>query len=105
MFQNGNLLRIDYSKLSNLSVKYNNEKSRDFTNSTLPAGPTTITASSVLSNVRNGSLHTTNTPLVSSNPISALSPHQLALAASVQQHYQHLENVFSDPLALGNSFF
>ena len=105
-FSPGNLLRIDYSKLSNLSVKYNNEKSRDFTNSTLPAGPTLT--SSVLTNVRNGS----SASLVATNSIpglntSHLNPQQqLALAAAAsaaqQQHYQqHLEHVFSDPLALG----
>lgn len=106
MFASGNLLRIDYSKLSNLSVKYNNEKSRDFTNSTLPAGPT-LTTSSILTNVRNGSLATA-TPLVSSNSIAGLNAHlnpqqQLALAAAAAQHQQHyhLEHVFSDPLTLG----
>ncbi|XP_077549648.1 polypyrimidine tract-binding protein 1 heph isoform X3 [Haemaphysalis longicornis] len=31
-------LRIEYSKLTNLNVKYNNDKSRDFTNPTLPTG-------------------------------------------------------------------
>lgn len=31
-------LRVEYSKLSNLNVKYNNDKSRDFTNPTLPIG-------------------------------------------------------------------
>ena len=31
-------LRIDYSKLSSLNVKYNNDKSRDFTNPNLPSG-------------------------------------------------------------------
>lgn len=112
MFATGNLLRIDYSKLSNLSVKYNNEKSRDFTNSTLPAGPTLAT-SSVLGNVRNGSL-SANSSLVGANSLSGLStshlnPQQLALAAASaaqqqQQHYQHLEHVFSDPLALGMTY-
>ena len=109
MFASGNLLRIDYSKLSNLSVKYNNEKSRDFTNSTLPAGPT-LSTSSVLSNVRNGSMGASS-PMVGANSLSSIStshlnPQQLALAAATaaqqqQQHYQHLEHVFSDPLALG----
>ncbi|XP_013784431.2 polypyrimidine tract-binding protein 1-like isoform X2 [Limulus polyphemus] len=33
-------LRIDYSKLNNLNVKYNNDKSRDFTNPGLPMGDT-----------------------------------------------------------------
>ena len=31
-------LKIDYSKLSNLNVKYNNDKSRDFTRPDLPSG-------------------------------------------------------------------
>jgi hnRNP-L/PTB/hephaestus splicing factor len=31
-------LRIEYSKLSNLNVKYNNDKSRDYTNPNLPNG-------------------------------------------------------------------
>ncbi|CAJ0605242.1 unnamed protein product [Cylicocyclus nassatus] len=31
-------LRIDYSKLSTLNVKYNNDKSRDYTNPNLPSG-------------------------------------------------------------------
>ncbi|KAK6188470.1 hypothetical protein SNE40_004637 [Patella caerulea] len=33
-----NTLKIDYSKLQNLNVKYNNEKSRDFTRPDLPSG-------------------------------------------------------------------
>ena len=35
-------LRIDYSKLATLNVRYNNDKSRDYTNSLLPAGELTI---------------------------------------------------------------
>jgi len=35
-------LRIEYSKLSNLNVKYNNDKSRDYTNPTLPTGDPTL---------------------------------------------------------------
>lgn len=31
-------LRIDNSKLTSLNVKYNNDKSRDYTNPTLPSG-------------------------------------------------------------------
>jgi len=40
IFNSCNTLRIEYSKLSNLNVKYNNDKSRDFTNPTLPPGTT-----------------------------------------------------------------
>ncbi|CAI4230876.1 unnamed protein product [Auanema sp. JU1783] len=35
-------LRIDYSKLSTLNVKYNNDKSRDYTNPSLPSGEISI---------------------------------------------------------------
>ncbi|RWS28025.1 polypyrimidine tract binding protein-like protein [Leptotrombidium deliense] len=40
MFATGNLLKIEYSKLQQLNVKYNNDKSRDFTNPLLPPGNT-----------------------------------------------------------------
>ncbi len=36
------MLRIEYSKLSNLNVKYNNDKSRDYTNPGLPTGDATM---------------------------------------------------------------
>ncbi|KAL3869689.1 hypothetical protein ACJMK2_042347 [Sinanodonta woodiana] len=35
-------LRIDWSKLNNLNIKYNNDKSRDFTNPNLPSGDPSI---------------------------------------------------------------
>ncbi|KAI1728194.1 RNA recognition motif domain-containing protein [Ditylenchus destructor] len=35
-------LRIDYSKLATLNVKYNNDKSRDYTNPNLPSGELTF---------------------------------------------------------------
>jgi len=37
-------LRIEYSKLSSLNVKYNNDKSRDYTNPTLPTGDPNLDA-------------------------------------------------------------
>lgn len=33
-----NILRVSFSKLTNLNVKYNNDKSRDYTNPNLPSG-------------------------------------------------------------------
>lgn len=38
IYNNCCTLRIDFSKLPSLNVKYNNEKSRDYTNPSLPAG-------------------------------------------------------------------
>ncbi|XP_035742422.1 polypyrimidine tract-binding protein 1-like isoform X2 [Vespa mandarinia] len=40
-------LRIDYSKMQNLNVKYNNDKSRDYTNPNLPTGDANIDAASL----------------------------------------------------------
>lgn len=40
-------LRIEYSKLSNLNVKYNNDKSRDYNNPTLPSGDPTMDMSAI----------------------------------------------------------
>jgi polypyrimidine tract-binding protein 1 len=40
-------LRIEYSKLSNLNVKYNNDKSRDYNNANLPSGDPTMDMSSL----------------------------------------------------------
>lgn len=41
-------LRIEFSKLTSLNVKYNNDKSRDYTNPTLPNGETSSTAMDAL---------------------------------------------------------
>lgn len=38
MFANCCVLRIDFSKMISINVKYNNDKSRDFTNPDLPSG-------------------------------------------------------------------
>ena len=35
-------VRIEYSKLSNLNVKFNNDKSRDYLNPSLPTGDPTL---------------------------------------------------------------
>jgi len=40
-------LRIDFSKLNTLNVRYNNEKSRDFTDPTLSAGNVAVSPFSV----------------------------------------------------------
>jgi len=38
MYNGCNLLRVDFSKLPELSVRFNNDKTRDFTNPLLPSG-------------------------------------------------------------------
>ena len=45
-------LRIEYSKLSSLNVKYNNDKSRDYTNPTLPTGDPNLDAFAMTGNAQ-----------------------------------------------------
>ena len=53
-------LRIDYSKLSTLNVKYNNDKSRDYTNPTLPSGEITLEQQLSLINAAAGAQNPAN---------------------------------------------
>ncbi|KHJ44149.1 hypothetical protein D918_05844 [Trichuris suis] len=46
-------LRVEYSRMATLNVKYNNEKSRDFTNPNLPSGDFATDAALDLANVLN----------------------------------------------------
>jgi len=45
-------LRIEYSKLNSLNVKYNNDKSRDYTNPNLPTGDPSLDSALALSGIR-----------------------------------------------------
>jgi len=45
MYNGCNLLRVDFSKLPELTVRFNNDKTRDFTNPLLPAGESQMTSS------------------------------------------------------------
>lgn len=68
-------LRIEYSKLSQLNVKYNNDKSRDFTNPSLPTGDPTLDNLSLAAN-----------PLgMLTSPFAGLGSHLSAFAASNPQ--------------------
>jgi hypothetical protein len=45
-------LRIEYSKLNSLNVKYNNDKSRDYTNPNLPTGDPSLDSALALTGTR-----------------------------------------------------
>uniref|UniRef100_A0A8D0AFR3 Polypyrimidine tract binding protein 2b n=1 Tax=Sander lucioperca TaxID=283035 RepID=A0A8D0AFR3_SANLU len=85
-------LRIDFSKLVNLNVKYNNDKSRDYTRPELPAGdgqpsidPSVAAAFSKDSNSLLGKIPgTSHFSFSSFNPLSggALNPLSAAAAAA-----------------------
>jgi len=52
MYNGCNLLRVDFSKLAELSVRFNNDKTRDFTNPLLPSGDSQTASSSALGDQR-----------------------------------------------------
>ncbi|OQR68341.1 polypyrimidine tract-binding protein 3-like [Tropilaelaps mercedesae] len=76
-------LRIEYSKLQQLNVKYNNDKSRDFTNPSLPTGDPALDTLSLANPL--GMLH---------SPFAGLSS-QLSAAFSPQglQGLQNMQNL------------
>jgi hnRNP-L/PTB/hephaestus splicing factor len=49
LFHAANTLRIEFSKLQQLNVKYNNDKSRDYTNPSLPSMTTQSSLNDVMS--------------------------------------------------------
>ncbi|KAK3089245.1 hypothetical protein FSP39_002063 [Pinctada imbricata] len=63
-------LRIDYSKLNNLNVKYNNDKSRDFTNPNLPSGDPSIDQSMPFGGA-SGMMTSALVPGVGATPLTA----------------------------------
>jgi len=72
-------LRIEFSRLNCLNVKFNNDKSRDFTRSDLPTGNEVATNQSLLGNATS---ILQDTPSLMSNPYSAT---QQALASIISQ--------------------
>ncbi|CAJ0563908.1 unnamed protein product, partial [Mesorhabditis spiculigera] len=78
-------LRIDYSKLATLNVKYNNDKSRDYTNPNLPSGELTLEQqlSLVSANLPPGSmLPSFAFPFASATPTAFIAPQQAAALSS-----------------------
>lgn len=71
-------LRIEYSKLSNLNVKYNNDKSRDYTNPALPSGDQGLDV--LQHDVFGNQLHGLTNPMAFGNP--ALAGYSLGSMAS-----------------------
>ena len=68
-------LRIEYSKLSNLNVKYNNDKSRDYTNPTLPTGD------HGMDNLQQAGHSVLGSPFLGlANPLAAYANHGLTAA-------------------------
>ncbi|GMT16840.1 hypothetical protein PFISCL1PPCAC_8137, partial [Pristionchus fissidentatus] len=92
-------LRIDYSKLSTLNIKYNNDKSRDYTNPNLPAGELTLEQQLSLGYIATAaatvpgsmpSLLAASSPflpyhLAAANPMAAFFTHPSAALTASQQ--------------------
>jgi len=76
-------LRIEYSKLYSLNVRYNNDKYRDYTNPTLPTGESLDTPfQQQLNNLASAGLHHHG----NKNFVAAAAA---AAAAAAGLHYQH----------------
>ncbi|GFS25662.1 polypyrimidine tract-binding protein 2 [Elysia marginata] len=85
-----NTLKIDYSKLTNLNVKYNNDKSRDFTRPDLPTGDLNLDAMNLSGMAGSTGMLLSAYPSLGQPPISTVG----ALPPST--HQQQLGN--GDPL-------
>ncbi|KAJ1353560.1 hypothetical protein KIN20_010210 [Parelaphostrongylus tenuis] len=83
-------LRIDYSKLSTLNVKYNNDKSRDYTNPNLPSGEISLEQQLGLGIHGLQSLLPTASPYsfaFGANPATAFIPSTIATDATALSQY------------------
>uniref|UniRef100_A0A3P8U9E4 Polypyrimidine tract binding protein 3 n=1 Tax=Amphiprion percula TaxID=161767 RepID=A0A3P8U9E4_AMPPE len=94
-------LRIDFSKLSALNVKYNNDKSRDFTRADLPTGELEQAAFPVVSS--GVSMATVPSSLVSprvSLQVASLTVHSVLLVSNlnpeVRGHRHMASSVYGD---------
>ncbi|KAL3076461.1 hypothetical protein niasHT_039950 [Heterodera trifolii] len=83
-------LHIEYSKLNTLNVKWNNDKSRDYTNPNLPAGDLTYEQKLqlILQNAQANNGLSAMIPLSAANqfPFNAITLPQAAAAASLAQN-------------------
>ncbi|CAF0858308.1 unnamed protein product [Rotaria sordida] len=82
-------LQIDFSKLYSLNVKYNNDKSRDYTNPTLPSNENSNEPISI------GARYLTGIPNVYGSPIMALAGAPLTTLSAMSNGAIH----FSAPTA------
>lgn len=78
-------LRIEYSKLTNLNVRYNNDKSRDYTNPSLPTGDPTLDSAIALG----GSAGVLTSPFAAvhglGTPLTAYAPAAVGAATPLAQ--------------------
>ncbi|CAD5210239.1 unnamed protein product [Bursaphelenchus okinawaensis] len=83
IFNNCCNLRIDYSKLATLNVKYNNDKSRDYTNPLLPPGE--LSLEQQLSLAQNSLVVPSLLPFATNpaNPVASIYNQQNVLASGL----------------------
>jgi polypyrimidine tract-binding protein 2 len=89
LFHSANTLRIEFSKLQQLNVKYNNDKSRDYTNPSLPSMTTQTTDDALMSSLIPNSAYFQINQSV--NALRALNPlHALQQLGGISASAQHL---------------
>ena len=87
-------LQIDFSKLQSLNVKYNNDKSRDYTNPTLPSSENSTEPISI------GARYLTGIPNVYGSPIMTLAGAPLTTLSAINNGAIH----FSGKIFFQNIF-
>ncbi|UMM17840.1 hypothetical protein L5515_014195 [Caenorhabditis briggsae] len=100
-------LRIDYSKLSTLNVKYNNDKSRDYTNPNLPPGEMTLEQQIAITIPGLQNLIPTNPYnfAFGANPATTFLTNQLATATAAASDSANAAALapYLNPLGLGSA--
>lgn len=81
-------LQIDFSKLQSLNVKYNNDKSRDYINPTLPASENSNEPISI------GARYLTSIPNVYGSPIMTLAGAPLTTLSAMNNGAIHFSGKF-----------
>lgn len=76
-------LQIDFSKLNSLNVKYNNDKSRDYTNPLLPCSENSTEPISI------GARYLTSIPNVYGSPIMTLAGAPLTTLSTMNNSAIH----------------
>ncbi|PIC45841.1 hypothetical protein B9Z55_005728 [Caenorhabditis nigoni] len=101
-------LRIDYSKLSTLNVKYNNDKSRDYTNPNLPPGEMTLEQQIAISTIPGLQNLIPTNPYnfaFGANPATTFLTNQLATATAAATDSANAAALapYLNPLGLGSA--
>ena len=103
-------LQIDFSKLTTLEVRYNNDKSKDYTNLLLPTGDGQLQPANIMSNSsseQNMPLLGNQQPMGMNNSGMGMngsqSAHQISSIPYQNQQHQHNQSLIGNPPGMFNN--